>query len=171
MADRGAMMGKIRSQLGGTAAVTSNRFSGEETVSFLAPLVAMNSCAPSFMASAFFLSELDRTTTRHPILAANWMARCPRPPTPKMPTVSLGLMPCRAVKVVAPPHWRGAASTSLRPLGMMCRNDSRQMAWEAKLPWSRFLTPYMARSGQNVSDPWRHSMQWPQLSTSKPQPT
>jgi len=119
MADRGAMIGKIRSQLGGTAAVTSKRFSGEETVSSLAPLVAMNPCAPSLMASAFFLSEPERTTTRQPIFAANWMARCPRPPTPQMPTVSLGLIPCRAVKVVAPPHWRGAASISLRPWGMM----------------------------------------------------
>ena len=71
MADWGVMIGRISSQLGGIAAVTSSRLIGDEASSFLASLVAINSCAPSCKASAFFLSEPERTTTWQPIFAAN----------------------------------------------------------------------------------------------------
>lgn len=82
-----------------------------ETRSSLAPFVAMNSSAPSLRASSFLLSVLEKTTTWQPIFDANWMARCPSPPTPIMPTrsVALTLKECKALKTVAPPHISGAA--------------------------------------------------------------
>ena len=66
---------------------------GFETFSSLRPFVAWNSEAPSLMASSFLLSVPLKTTTSHPILAANWMARWPSPPIPITPIRSVGRVP------------------------------------------------------------------------------
>jgi hypothetical protein len=54
---------------------------------------------------------LEKTTTSQPIFAANWIARCPSPPTPITPTRSVGMMlkEWRTWKTVALLHIRGAA--------------------------------------------------------------
>lgn len=62
----------------------------EDTLSSETPFVAMNSVAPRERASDFLESVLLNTVTCVPILAANWMARWPKPPTPMMPTRSVG---------------------------------------------------------------------------------
>ncbi len=58
---------------------------------------------------------------------------------PMTPTRSVGLVPncARALKTVAPPHIRGAASFRSMELGIRKRKASRQMACEPKEPWSR----------------------------------
>ena len=98
MVPPGAMMGRNCSQLGWTEVVTRSWSMGRDKGSVLAILIAKNSVAPSLIASSLLLSELEKTTTSQPIFAANWMARCPKPPIPITPTRSVGLVPkdCRA---------------------------------------------------------------------------
>jgi hypothetical protein len=127
-------------------------------------LVAKNSLAPSFIASAFLDSVCEKTTTSQPILDANWIARCPRPPMPMTPARSVGLVPncARVLKTVAPPHIKGAESRRSIEEGIRKRKASGQIACEPNEPWSRSWEPYMRRWGQSVSWPVRqclHSMQ------------
>jgi hypothetical protein len=74
-----------------------------ETGSSFTFFVAINSDAPRDRASAFLESVEEKTVTAQPFLAANWIARWPRPPTPMMPTRSEDVAPKdeRAFQTVA----------------------------------------------------------------------
>lgn len=100
----GVMTGRIRPHCGWADVVTRSRLMGRVTERDEAPRVATNSSVPRARACAFLASVPEKATRRHPIWAANWMARWPRTPTPMMPTVSVEWTPWSAVKVVAPPH-------------------------------------------------------------------
>lgn len=122
-------------------------------LSSFTPLVATNSVAPRRMASSLLESVLEKTVTAQPILAANWIARCPSPPIPMTPIRWVGLTAkeWRTLKTVAPPHWSGAANSRGMESGILKTKFAFQMAWVANEPWSRSEAPYISRPGQRIS--------------------
>lgn len=83
--------------------------------------VAMYSSAPRARTSSFFdaFREIPMTLSA-PRAFANSTPKCPRPPTPTMPTVFPGPAPLffSGENTVTPPHSIGAASSDGRPSGM-----------------------------------------------------
>ncbi len=75
--------------------------------------VAMNFVAPIFIASSFLEFVLEMaTTSSQPRAFAHRSPKCPRPPTPTIPTLFPGPAPffTRGLQTVTPPHIIGAAS-------------------------------------------------------------
>ena len=64
------------------------------------------------------------------------MARCPRPPILRTPTLLPGERSdvFNAENMVLLVHIRRAALMSVNPLGMQSKNDSFQIAWVANAP-------------------------------------
>ena len=75
----------------------------------------------------------DRATVRKPSRLAYWIARCPSPPMPWIATTSPPVAPLSlsALKVVAPAHSSGAASTDESSSGMRTSADVRATMYSA----------------------------------------
>lgn len=87
---------------------------------------------------ASFVSSMSTPMTS-PAIAAYCRARCDRPPTPKMATVSPGTTPATliAVKVVTPAQVNGASSRELTSSGTGVANAAGATAYSANVPSTR----------------------------------
>src|SRR5271168_876250 len=102
---------------------------------------------------------------------ANCTPRCPRPPMPRIATVSPGFAPelRSALNVDTPAHNRGAASKLFRASGMDAHADSEKMAYSAHPPFR--VKPGTFKFKQLMKSPIRHGSQCPQCSPCQPTAT
>src|SRR5882757_2991980 len=147
-------------------------------------VLSIYSSAPSCRASFSLSRPRLIATVRKPILSANWIARCPTPPTPWTATVSPGrACACRsALNAVVPPHINGAASSKVSPSGIRATASCGATTYSAYPP--SYDIPTIVRLRQLVKSPRRQYSQvkstppdqptptrWPTSQTSTPAPT